>query len=128
MSNEDLKRIFSDRTELFLRALRSVGNGSNNISCKPVDGSFILGWQFEQGADEEPRKSSGNMEYAISYCEHMIGQGLSVAFSATYGIDSVSILLKAWEEDEEPEWPSGMKPTIICSWFPMTKNEYDELI
>jgi len=127
MSNEDFKRIFYDRADMFLRALKSIGNGANNISCKPVDGSSILRWQFEQGASEEPWKSSGKMEYAISYCEHMIGQGLFVAFSATYGIDSVSILLKSWEEDEEPEWPKDMRPTIICRWFPITKKEHDEL-
>ena len=86
MSNEGFEKIFYDRADMFIRTLKSIGNGFSEVASKPIDGSFILGWQFEQGVNEEPWKSSGNIEYAVSYCKHMISQGLSVAFAATYEI------------------------------------------
>ena len=67
----------------------------------------------KSGIDQKNKKQSGK---------------LNVSLSAPYGINSVSIFLIVWEEDNEPEWPKDIIPTIICKWYPITKKEHDELI
>ncbi len=69
---------------MFIRALWAISKEFDTINCNPIDGSFILGWQFEQGLNQEPMLTNGDIEYAVSYYKPMIGQGLFVAFAATY--------------------------------------------
>ena len=96
MSATIWEKVFSERCDMFIRVWRAISKEFDTINCNPIDGSFILGWQFEQESSQEQRQTNGDIEYAVLYFKPIIGQGLFVAFAATYELNSVSFLLKTW--------------------------------
>jgi len=67
------------------------------VICRPLNGSFYIGWRIEQGSTEHPWKEEGELEFGLAYLRHMIDQGLSVAYAVSEAEGGL-VHLKAWEK------------------------------
>jgi hypothetical protein len=113
---------FARRREAVVESLRSAIASSSDVVCRPCNGAFTFGWQFEQGDTGFPTQVEGSLDYAFSYIRHMINQGFLVGVGICTEKAQATVYLKAWE-DEEPSWPAGFTPAVTVYSRPMTLEE-----
>jgi len=122
---------FARRRELFLRCLRGIASAAEGLTFRLVNRDFTFGWSFECGDQPHAWRSEGGLEFAVSYCAHMIDSGLSVAFGAVFAASGeTTVWLKAWERPQpEPAWPGLPDQAVTCVWSPVSsRSELSELL
>lgn len=114
------REMFDSAREATVALLVAEIAGADEVTCSPLDGYGMFGWQFEATDPQFANQTRGDAAYGCAYLRHMINQGFKVGFCVWLRGKRALVCLKTWEPGEdEPAWPQSPEgATVVYHKYP----------